>query len=40
MCQRPEGRKIDGLEGGPVRVDDRQLVVAIDTGPTVTRQVL
>jgi hypothetical protein len=40
MCQRPERRKIDSLEGGSVRINDRQLVVAIDTGPAVTRQVL
>jgi hypothetical protein len=28
--QRPERGKIDGLKGGPVGIDDRQFVVAID----------
>jgi hypothetical protein len=38
--QRPECCKIDRLEGGSVRVYDRQFVVAIDGGPAMARQVL
>jgi hypothetical protein len=38
--QSAECREIDGLEGGAVCVDDRQLVMAIDSSAAMTGQVL
>ena len=38
--QRPERRKIGGIQQGPVDVDDRKLRVAVLRGPAMTRQML